>query len=120
MTTAPTSLMRGGCGGSRLQFFASRVFESAMRYTWQTATKADIEGIVRESFDTNVFRRLADDQGICAADATPSMGRIVNVSSGAGSLTSLCLKPFSLSPAYSSDWVVGLSLRTMVSIANQP
>jgi NAD(P)-dependent dehydrogenase (short-subunit alcohol dehydrogenase family) len=65
------------------------VNNAAIHYdTWQTASKADIEGIVRESFETNVFGAWRMIEAFVPLMQRHRGGRIVNVSSGAGSLTS--------------------------------
>lgn len=64
----------------------------------QIATKADIEGIVHESFETNVFGAWRMIKAFVPLMQRHRWGRIVNVSSGAGSLTSMGAG----TPAYST------------------
>jgi NAD(P)-dependent dehydrogenase (short-subunit alcohol dehydrogenase family) len=76
------------------------VNNAAIHYdTWQTASKADIEGIVRESFETNVFRAWRMIEAFVPLMQRHRGGRIVNVSRGAGSLTSMGVG----TPAYSTS-----------------
>ena len=76
------------------------VNNAAVHYdTWQTATKADIEGIVHESFETNVFGAWRMIKAFVPLMQRHRWGRIVNVSSGAGSLTSMGAG----TPAYSTS-----------------
>jgi NAD(P)-dependent dehydrogenase (short-subunit alcohol dehydrogenase family) len=99
------------------------VNNAAVHYdTWQTATKADIEGIVCESFDTNVFGAWRMIKAFVPLMQRHRWGRIVNVSSGAGSLTSMCAE----TPAYSTSKaalnaltkVVAAELRTSGILVN--
>ena len=76
------------------------VNNAAVHYdTWQTATKADIEGIVHESFETNVFGAWRMIEAFVPLMLRHRWGRIVNVSSGAGSLASMGAG----TPAYSTS-----------------
>jgi NAD(P)-dependent dehydrogenase (short-subunit alcohol dehydrogenase family) len=99
------------------------VNNAAIHYdTWQTATKADIEGIVRESFETNVFGAWRMITSFVPLMQRHRWGRIVNVSSGAGSLTSMGAG----TPAYSTSKaalnaltkVVAAELRTSGILVN--
>jgi NAD(P)-dependent dehydrogenase (short-subunit alcohol dehydrogenase family) len=99
------------------------VNNAAVHYdTWQTATKADIEGIVRESFDTNVFGAWRMIKAFVPLMQRHRWGRIVNVSSGAGSFTSMGAG----TPAYSTSKaalnaltkVVAAELRTSGILVN--
>lgn len=56
--------------------------------TWQTALAADW-GIVREAFETNLFGAWRMAQAFAPAMREAGWGRIVNVSSGAGSVASM-------------------------------
>lgn len=67
--------------------------------TWQTATKADIEGTVREAFETNLFGAWRLIKAFAPLMRRHRWGRIVNVSSGAGSLASMGAG----TPAYSTS-----------------
>ena len=99
------------------------VNNAAVHYdTWQTATQADIEGIVRESFETNVFGAWRMIEAFVPLMQRHRWGRIVNVSSSAGSLTSMG----SGTPAYSTSKaalnaltkVVAAELRTSGILVN--
>jgi len=99
------------------------VNNAAIHYdTWQTATQADIEGIVRESFETNVFGAWRMIEAFVPLMQRHRWGRIVNVSSGAGSLTSMGAG----TPAYSTSKaalnaltkVVAAELRTSGILVN--
>ena len=56
--------------------------------TWETALKADWR-VVREAFETNVFGAWRMAQAFAPEMRARGWGRIVNVSSGAGSLASM-------------------------------
>ena len=76
------------------------VNNTAVHYdAWQIATKADIEGIVHESFETNVFGAWRMIKAFVPLMQRHRWGRIVNVSSGAGSLASMGAG----TPAYSTS-----------------
>jgi NAD(P)-dependent dehydrogenase (short-subunit alcohol dehydrogenase family) len=67
--------------------------------TWQTATKADIEGTVHEAFETNLFGAWRLIEAFTPMMRPHRWGRIVNVSSEAGSLASMGAG----TPAYSTS-----------------
>lgn len=67
--------------------------------TWQTATNADIEGTVHEAFETNLFGAWRLIKAFAPLMRRHRWGRIVNVSSGAGSLASMGAG----TPAYSTS-----------------
>ncbi len=75
------------------------VNNAAVHYdTWQSAIDADF-GIVREAFEVNLFGAWRLGQAFGPAMKQRRWGRIVNVSSEAGSLTSMGARP----PAYSTS-----------------
>lgn len=83
------------------QFGALHVLvnNAAIHYdTWQTATSADIEGVVREAFETNVLGAWRLIRAFVPLMRRNRWGRIVNVSSGAGAISSLDAG----TPAYST------------------
>jgi NAD(P)-dependent dehydrogenase (short-subunit alcohol dehydrogenase family) len=65
----------------------------------QTAISADVEGVVREAFDTNVFGAWRLIRALVPLMQRNRRGRIVNVSSGAGAISSMGAG----TPAYSSS-----------------
>jgi NAD(P)-dependent dehydrogenase (short-subunit alcohol dehydrogenase family) len=66
------------------------VNNAAVHYdTWQTATAADIEGVVREAFDTNVLGAWRLIRAFVPLMRRSGWGRIVNVSSSAGAISSM-------------------------------
>jgi NAD(P)-dependent dehydrogenase (short-subunit alcohol dehydrogenase family) len=74
------------------QFGALHVLvnNAAVHYdTWQTATAADIEGVVREAFETNVLGAWRLIRAFVPLIRRSGWGRIVNVSSGAGAISSM-------------------------------
>lgn len=65
------------------------VNNAAIHYdTWQTASTADMT-TVREAFETNLFGAWRLARHLAGAMKSRGYGRIVNVSSGAGSLASM-------------------------------
>jgi NAD(P)-dependent dehydrogenase (short-subunit alcohol dehydrogenase family) len=73
---------------------------AAVHYdTWQTAIAADIEGVVREAFETNVFGAWRLIRACIPLMRLSRGGRIVNVSSGAGAISSMGAG----TPAYSTS-----------------
>lgn len=76
------------------------VNNAAVHYdTWQTATAADIEGVVREAFDTNVLGAWRLIRAFVPLMRRSGWGRIVNVSSSAGAISSMGAG----TPAYSTS-----------------
>ena len=67
--------------------------------TWQTAVAADIEAVVRETFDTNLLGAWRLIRAFAPQMQRRRWGRIVNVSSGAGAISSMGAGP----PAYSTS-----------------
>jgi NAD(P)-dependent dehydrogenase (short-subunit alcohol dehydrogenase family) len=83
------------------QFRALHVLinNAAVHYdTWQTAIAADIEGVVREAFETNVLGAWRMIRAFVPLMQRNRWGRIVNVSSGAGAISSMDAG----TPAYST------------------
>jgi NAD(P)-dependent dehydrogenase (short-subunit alcohol dehydrogenase family) len=83
------------------QFGALHVLvnSAAVHYdTGQTATAADIEGVVREAFETNVLGAWRLIRAFVPLMRRSGWGRIVNVSSGAGAISSMGAG----TPAYST------------------
>jgi NAD(P)-dependent dehydrogenase (short-subunit alcohol dehydrogenase family) len=83
------------------QFGALHVLvnNAAVHYdTWRTATAADIEGVVREAFETNVLGAWRLIRAFVPLMRRSGWGRIVNVSSGAGAISSMGAG----TPAYST------------------
>ena len=75
------------------------VNSAAVHYdTGQTATAADIEGVVREAFETNVLGAWRLIRAFVPLMRRSGWGRIVNVSSGAGAISSMGAG----TPAYST------------------
>lgn len=75
------------------------VNNAAVHYdTWQTAVAADIEGVVREAFETNVMGAWRLIRACVPLMRRNCRGRIVNVSSGAGAISSMT----GGTPAYST------------------
>ena len=75
------------------------VNSAAVHYdTGQTATAADIEGVVREAFETNVLGAWRLISAFVPPMRRSGWGRIVNVSSGAGAISSMGAG----TPAYST------------------
>jgi NAD(P)-dependent dehydrogenase (short-subunit alcohol dehydrogenase family) len=75
------------------------VNSAAVHYdTGQTATAADIEGVVREAFETNVLGAWRLISAFVPLMRRSGWGRIVNVSSGAGAISSMGAG----TPAYST------------------
>jgi NAD(P)-dependent dehydrogenase (short-subunit alcohol dehydrogenase family) len=84
------------------QFAALEVLinNAAVHYdTWQTAIAGDIEGVVREAFDTNVLGAWRLIRAFVPLMRRSRRGRIVNVSSGAGAVSSMSAG----TPAYSTS-----------------
>jgi NAD(P)-dependent dehydrogenase (short-subunit alcohol dehydrogenase family) len=72
---------------------------AAVHYdTWQTAVAADIEGVVREAFETNVLGVWRLIRACVPLMLRKRWGRIVNVSSSAGAISSMTAG----TPAYST------------------
>jgi NAD(P)-dependent dehydrogenase (short-subunit alcohol dehydrogenase family) len=67
--------------------------------TWQTAVAADVEGVVREAFETNLLGAWRMIRACVPLMRRNRYGRIVNVSSGAGAITSMAAG----TPAYSTS-----------------
>jgi NAD(P)-dependent dehydrogenase (short-subunit alcohol dehydrogenase family) len=83
------------------QFGALHVLvnNAAVHYdTWQRATTADIEGVVREAFETNVLGAWRLIRAFVPLMQRNRWGRIVNVSSGAGAISTMGAG----TPAYST------------------
>jgi NAD(P)-dependent dehydrogenase (short-subunit alcohol dehydrogenase family) len=73
---------------------------AAIHYdTWETAVAADIEAVVRETFDTNLLGAWRLIRAFVPQMRRRRWGRIVNVSSGAGAISSMGAAP----PAYSTS-----------------
>ncbi|VVC75640.1 3-oxoacyl-[acyl-carrier-protein] reductase FabG [Aquicella siphonis] len=64
--------------------------------TWETASDADIEGTVQEALDTNLLGAWRMIRAFMPLIRQSAHGRIVNVSSGSGSITAMGAGP----PAY--------------------
>jgi NAD(P)-dependent dehydrogenase (short-subunit alcohol dehydrogenase family) len=83
------------------QFGALHVLvnSAAVHYdAWQSATTADIEGVVREAFETNVLGAWRLIRAFVPLMQRNRWGRIVNVSSGAGAISTMGAG----TPAYST------------------
>jgi len=73
---------------------------AAIHYdTWQTAIAADVEGVVREAFETNFLGAWRMIRACVPLMRRNRFGRIVNVSSGAGAISSMGAG----TPAYSTS-----------------
>jgi NAD(P)-dependent dehydrogenase (short-subunit alcohol dehydrogenase family) len=73
---------------------------AAIHYdTWQTAAAADVEGVVREAFATNLLGAWRMIRACVPLMRRNRSGRIVNVSSGAGAISSMGAG----TPAYSTS-----------------
>jgi len=73
---------------------------AAIHYdTWQTAVDADVEGVVREAFETNLLGAWRMIRACAPLMRRNRYGRIVNVSSGAGAISSMGVG----TPAYSTS-----------------
>ena len=73
---------------------------AAIHYdTWQTAVAADVEGVVREAFETNLLGAWRMIRACVPLMRRSRYGRIVNVSSGAGAIASMGAG----TPAYSTS-----------------
>jgi NAD(P)-dependent dehydrogenase (short-subunit alcohol dehydrogenase family) len=73
---------------------------AAIHYdTWQTAVAADVEGVVREAFETNLLGVWRMIRACGPLMRRNRFGRIVNVSSGAGAISSMGAG----TPAYSAS-----------------
>ncbi len=79
--------------------------------TWQTAVAADIEGVVREAFDTNLLGAWRLIRAFAPEMRRRRWGRIVNVSSGAGAIGSMGAG----TPAYSTSKVALNALTRIVA-----
>ena len=76
------------------------VNNAAIHYdTWQTAVAADVEGVVREAFETNLLGAWRMIRACVPLMQRNGYGRIVNVSSGAGAIASMGAG----TPAYSTS-----------------
>jgi NAD(P)-dependent dehydrogenase (short-subunit alcohol dehydrogenase family) len=98
--TDPTSVERLARDVDQ-QFGALHVLvnSAAVHYdAWQSATTADIEGVVREAFETNVLGAWRLIRASVPLMQRNRWGRIVNVSSGAGAISSMGAG----TPAYST------------------
>ena len=67
--------------------------------TWQKGSSADIEGVTKETFETNFFGAWRVTKALLPLLRKGQAARIVNVSSGAGSLASMS----GATPAYSTS-----------------
>jgi len=73
---------------------------AAIHYdTWQTAVAADVEGVVRDAFETNLLGAWRMIRACVPLMRRNRYGRIVNVSSGAGAISSMGAG----TPAYSTS-----------------
>lgn len=73
---------------------------AAIHYdTWETAVAADVEGVVREAFETNFLGAWRMIRACVPLMRRNRFGRIVNVSSGAGAISSMGAG----TPAYSTS-----------------
>jgi NAD(P)-dependent dehydrogenase (short-subunit alcohol dehydrogenase family) len=88
------------------------VNNAAVHYdTWETAVDADIEVIVREAFDTNLIGSWRLIRAFAPQMRRRGWGRIVNVSSGAGAISSMGAGP----PAYSTSKAALNSLTRIIA-----
>jgi NAD(P)-dependent dehydrogenase (short-subunit alcohol dehydrogenase family) len=85
--------------GQRFAALDVLINNAAIHYdTWQTAIAADIEGAVREAFDTNVLGAWRLIRACVPLMQRKHWGRVVNVSSSAGAISSMTAG----TPAYST------------------
>jgi len=89
------------------------VNNAAVHYdTWQTASAANIEVVVREAFETNVLGAWRLIRAFVPLMQRNRWGRIVNVSSGAGAISSMAAD----TPAYSTSKAALNALTRVVAV----